>query len=96
MNEQRFIVESGLIIDNDNDDCLCDISDYEIIVNTLNSWNKMIGEQQATITKQEKQLKDYQEIKDNWDSMVEMSVKISKRNIELVEENARLRKELEK
>ena len=62
-----------------------------VLLNSLSNENtKMREEQLKQIIELQEQLQDYHEIKDNWNSMVEMSTKISLRNVELVEQNARL------
>ena len=61
--------------------------DMDMIVGLLN-------EQQATINRLQSDLKDYNEIKENWDDMVELATKTSLRNVELDEQIGQLRQEL--
>ena len=85
MSEKRFVIDEEGISDNKTEKWYCW---KEEVVELLN-------EQQATINRLQSDLKDYNEIKDNWESMVEKTTEISLRNVELVEENARLQRKID-
>ena len=84
MSEKRFqktrIVDKwGGIYDSETDKVL-----------NVNDVEHKLNEQQATINRLQSDLKDYNEIKENWNDMVELATKTSLRNVELDEQIGQL------
>ena len=87
MSEKRFIRKGIIISDIQNGTAylLESASDCNRLLDLLN-------EQQATIDHLKRELEEY---KENWDDMVELATKTSRRNVELDEQIGQLQRENE-
>ena len=82
MSEQRFVLCKKGDVEYIEDNGCVQLYGFDVLC-------EMLNEQQATIDHLKRELEEY---KENWDDMVELATKTSRRNVELDEQIGRLQK----
>ena len=86
IDERFYITDTGLGLDTESDE-MYSFGDEEDFCRLFDKLN----EQQATIEQLKQELEEY---KENWDDMVELATKTSRRNVELDEQIGQLKAQL--